>query len=195
MTGPFKCEFADFSPGEVSAITDIHPDTLRTWRKRGALESRGGARARFTAFEVGSLLIRRDLIALSKSPVESRTAGDLHAPRVVFAALAEGGVCEIRGTSTQVEAVRQEADSSSLYTQVTGFDRRPELLLVAFEDGALEARFALRTEVDLSGIRRGFFINAIELGAVFGSRSPRPLLVVTCDIAAGAGGDIVTARI
>lgn len=190
-----ETKFADFSPGEVSDITGIHPDTLRTWRKRGAVPSHGGARVRFSPFEVGGFMIQHQLAKLGMSPVESKIYGDEHGARAVFVALMEGKLCEASGPQDFVDEVCLQAGDHTFYSNLTGFGGAfPDVWFLVEPDGRSILVNELKT-YDLEGIAACYLLNLMELGIQIAQRAPRPLVQLRWTGEASDNSLLVTVRV
>lgn len=179
---PLVYTFSDFTPGEASAISGVHVETLRTWRKRGALPSHQTVRPSFTAQDVGALMIQRALTRIGMSPVDARGLAEEHAPRVIFVALMENSrLYEICVPPTQSAKTKKKADTHKLLSEAVGLGApQPEDILLMAEDNEPVALHSLGPN-DLVGVASGSFVNFQELGIQFGKRVPRKLLTITWD--------------
>lgn len=177
---PLAFTFADFTPGEASEVTGIHPDTLRTWRKRGAIAPHQGGRPSFTCLEVAALMIQRTLTGLGTSAAEARTLAEAHAQKVVFAVLmANSRLCVISVPQEREAEVQIKAGTHELFSEAVGMGKlSPEAVLLLPQNGDPKVLDVLR-EDNIIGIPGGSFVNFLALAEQFAQRTPHSILTVT----------------
>lgn len=193
---PFIPKFAEFSPGEVSSIAGIHPDTLRTWRKRGAIDQGRGLRPRFTCFELAAIMIQHNALAVGMPLLNTPDLAREHARTVIYVALNEGKACEIRGPEKETEEKRREiGNSHHFYSETVGLGgETPHLVLLVPNGEAPVALYELAA-AELAGIASGYFINLLEIGTQLASRIQRPLLTLTWEDEPSAGSRETVVRV
>ena len=159
-----RCEFNEFTPGEVARITGLSASLQRVWRKRGHIVFGDRATARFNSRDVAELFVRYQLSLLGTPPGESEDIGCLAAQIVLwFALLHSDGAAEVTGIPEHVEWFTEEFQRNDTFVHhMTGkpvvkryLFRPPGGKLVFVDDVRLilneEAHFALAC-VDLGAI-------------------------------------------
>jgi len=119
------------------------------------------------------------MTAAGVSTIESQGYAEAASAKVVFFAAYDGGSCDWRGTPDQAIELKNAFDTVEFVSKACGLDgSQPDDILISLNGFAFEARHFFDNNTNLSGIRRGVFINLAELGAHLALSAPRPILVV-----------------
>ncbi|MCF2514544.1 helix-turn-helix domain-containing protein [Sphingomonas sp. G124] len=128
-----RCEYAEYSPGELQRISGLTTDLQRVWRRRGQLvPHRKSGHAKFSPLEVVEITIRYALSKLGIPPGECELdLFDAFSGALFHALLNVDGACEVFGPSEDVDSFLADfAESGRIAHYLAGSPSAANYLVV-----------------------------------------------------------------